>query len=181
VSARNWGASAAEREARYPCDDLGFEYDDVFYRALDVAAPPALVFRWLAQLRVAPYSYDLLDNFGRRSPPQLIAGLDDLSPGQRIMFIFKLVSFEPGRHLTIALASRPGKALMGDFAGTYALAPSPNGTRLLAKILVRYPRGLYGAVLKPAMPRLDLIMFRKQLLTLRAYAERDARASPSRA
>ncbi len=174
MSARNWGATAAECEARYPCDELGFVHDDVYFRALDVAAPPPLVFRWLAQLRVAPYSYDLLDNFGRRSPPELIAGLDELAAGQRIMRIFRLVSFAPQRHLTIVLASRPGKALMGDFAGTYALEPAPNGTRLVAKILVRYPRGVYGAVLKPAMPWLDLIMFRKQLLTLRAYAERDA-------
>ena len=172
---RVWGATAAECADRYPCDDLGFEADEAFFRAVDVAAPPELVFRWLCQLRAAPYSYDLLDNFARRSPPHLTPGLDRLEAGQRLMTIFRLVSFERDRHLTTALASRAGRLLMGDFAGTYRVAASATGpTRLVAKVLVRYPRGPYGALLRRGLPALDLVMFRKQLLTLRNYMERDA-------
>jgi len=66
-----------------------------------------------------------------------------------------------------------GRAAMGDFAGTYRVTAGPAGARLIAKVLVRYPRSPYGAVLRRAVPYADLIMFRKQLLTLRAYAERD--------
>ncbi len=173
-SARNWGASDEERAARYPCDDLGFAHDDVYFRAISIAAPPALVFRWLCQLRAAPYSYDWLDNFGRRSPPRLTPGLENLAAGQRMMVIFRLVAFEPDVSLTVALASRPGRMLMGDFAGTYRVDPGPSGTRLIAKILVRYPGGPYGTLLRRCMPALDLLMFRRQLETLKAYAERDA-------
>ncbi len=173
-SARNWGASDDELAAHYPCDDLDFARDDVYFRAISIAAPPALVFRWLCQLRVAPYSYDWLDNFGRRSPPQLTPGLENLEVGQRMMTIFRLAAFEPDASLTVALASRSGRTLMGDFAGTYRVAAAPNGTRLIAKILVRYPGGLYGTVLRRYMPALDLFMFRRQLETLKAYAERDS-------
>lgn len=174
-SPKNWGADAEECARAYPCDALSFAHDDVYFRAIDVAASPDLVFRWLCQLRVAPYSYDLIDNFARRSPPRLTPGLDALAVGQRIMTIFRLVAFDAPRTMTIQLASRAGAALMGDFCGSYAVTPGRVGARLVAKIRVRYPRGPYGRMLRPLMPHLDLFMFRKQLETLRTYAERDAR------
>ncbi len=173
---RNWGATLGDQERRYPCDELIFAADDTYFRALDVAAPPALVFRWLCQLRVAPYSYDLIDNFARRSPTRLTPGLDALAPGQRFMTIFRVVAFDVPQSITIALASRTGAAVMGDFCGTYDVRPGARGSRLVAKIRVRYPGGPYGRLLYRIMPYLDLVMFRKQLLTLRCYAERDSRS-----
>lgn len=176
-SPRIWGATSEECARRYPCDERDFAHDDAFVRAIDVAAPPELVYRWLCQLRVGPYSYDLLDNFGRRSPPRRSAALEALAPGMRVMRIFEIVDFAWGRTLTIALASRVGAAAMGSFCGSYEVrAEGARGSRLVAKILVRYPSGWYGSVLMRAMPTLDLIMFRKQLETLRDYAERDALA-----
>lgn len=172
---KNWGATTRERARHYPCDELTFVPDDVYFRAVDVAAPPELVFRWLCQLRAAPYSYDLIDNFGRRSPPHLIAGLDALAVGQRVMIVFRIAGFDAPRSLTVALASRLGAVVMGDFCGSYDVRGVGAGSRLVAKIRVRFPRGPYGAFLRRAMPYLDLFMFRKQLSTLRAYAERDAR------
>jgi len=171
---RSWNVTEAERHAQYPCDDLGFAFDDTYFRATSIAAAPPTAYRWLCQLRVAPYSYDWLDNFGRPSPAELTAGADALAPGQRVMHIFRIASFAPGSSLTIRLGSGSGRALMGDFAGSYAVVPAPGGSRLIAKVLVRYPRGTYGRLLRVLMPHVDLFMFRKQLLTLRRYAERDA-------
>jgi hypothetical protein len=173
---KNWGAARDEIAARFPCDELEFPHDDVFHRAVDVAAPAPLVFRWLCQLRAAPYSYDLLDNFGRRSPPRLTPGLERLERGQRAMVIFRVASFSADE-LTLRLGSRLAAAIMGDFAGSYRVqALSPERSRLLVRILVRYPAGPYGRALRLLIPPLDLFMFRKQLLTLKRYAERDARA-----
>src|SRR5215212_4634457 len=59
--ATTWGATAAERAANRPCDDLmpgAVQLD----RAISIDAPPTIVFAWLCQLRVAPYSYDPLVN-----------------------------------------------------------------------------------------------------------------------
>jgi len=179
TDAHNWGARDDETSALYPCDTLGIAADDVFFRAISIAAPRELVFRWLCQLRVAPYSYDWLDNFGRPSPRRLIPRLQQLAVGQRIMTIFRLVSFEPGEHLTIALKSRAGALTMGNFAGTYRVAESSEGTRLVAKILVRYPTGPYGRLLRRYMPGLDLFMFKRQLKNLKRFAERDAAQGPS--
>src|SRR5260221_14022454 len=92
---RDWGSTAEERALAYPCDRVLPESDAEYFRAVDVDAPPAVAFRWLCQLRAAPYSYDLLDNLGRRSPPTLTPGPDALAVGQRGMTIFTLVRFPP--------------------------------------------------------------------------------------
>jgi hypothetical protein len=96
-----WGTTAAERAHDVPCDELLPEPDDVMFRAVDVECPPATLYRWLCQLRHAPYSYDKLDNFGRRSPQTLTPGAERLEVGQRMVAIFELAAFEPGRSVTL--------------------------------------------------------------------------------
>jgi hypothetical protein len=103
--ASTWGTTGAERAMSFPCDRYLSPFDGAYFRAVAVHAPAPVVFRWLCQLRVAPYSYDWIDNFGRQSPRQLIAGLENLKVGQSVMTIFQLVDFEPNRHVTLLLAT----------------------------------------------------------------------------
>jgi hypothetical protein len=63
------------------------------------------VYAWLCQLRVAPYSYDLLDNFGRRSPRARDPELRRLAVGQRFMTIFRLMSYVDDEQLTLRSTS----------------------------------------------------------------------------
>jgi uncharacterized membrane protein len=166
-----WGSSIAERVALYPCDGLIDSPDRVVFRAVDVVAPAEVVFRWLCQLRVAPYSYDWIDNLGRRSPRQLVDSLDELEVGQRFMTIFRLVSFEPGRSITLDSIT----GLFGRVAGTYRVTPTAvDRSRLVAKLAFAVPPGLLASVKRRLLPAGDLIMMRKQLLTLKALAGRDA-------
>jgi hypothetical protein len=146
---------------------------DALYRAVTVDAPPALLFRWLCQLRAAPYSYDWLDNLGRRSPRRLTPGLDRLQVGQRVMTVFRLAAFEPDRHIT-AVLDRPTN-LFGGIAVTYLIVPQAAGRcRLVVKLAVAYPRTPIGTAMRALLPAGDLVMMRKQLLTLKELAERDA-------
>src|SRR5262249_53618737 len=138
-------------------------------RAVDVDAPPAVVFRWLCQLRAAPYSYDWIDNFGRRSPRTLTPGLERLAVGQRLMGPFEIVEFEPGRHLT--LATRRMHPVVGRIGAPSDVGARGEGSRLRVKVVVAYPWGLVGRVSRWLGPWADLIMMRKQLLTLKALAE----------
>jgi len=176
-----WGSTAAERADTYPCDGLLPAPETTLFRAVDVEAPAAVSFRWFCQLRAAPYSYDLLDNFGRRSPRQLTPGLERLEAGQRVMTIFRLAEFEPGRSLTVVSRSRA----LGDVACTYRADPGAGGTsRIVLKILARFPRGLRGEAMRLLLPPGDLVMARRQLLNLKRLAERspatpaDAAAPP---
>lgn len=138
------------------------------YRAVNVDAPSATLFRWLCQLRVAPYSYDWIDNFGHRSPQRLIPGLDELEPGQEFMRIFKLDSFEWGSSLTISLkGSGPVAA-----AVTYLAEDRPSGgSRLLVKFNCSYNSRPVAFLGRIGMAPGDLIMMRRQLLRLKRLAE----------
>lgn len=154
---RGWGTTAAERAAPLPCDELVSGEHLVVDRAVDVDASPATVFRWLCQLRVAPYSYDWIDNLGRRSPRTLTPGLEKLAEGQRFMTIFRLRSWTPGEQITLIRGS--------GLAVTYRV--TPGRLHMRARWRSRIPGISIG----------DLIMSRKQLLTL---AELAAASEPAR-
>ena len=56
-------------------------------RAISIAAPPAEIWPWLVQVgltRAGWYSYDLLDNLGRRSARRIIPELQHLTVGDVI-------------------------------------------------------------------------------------------------
>lgn len=167
---QNWGASTRDRALALPCDDLRPDASLRLHRAVSVDAPVSIVFSWLCQLRIAPYSYDLLDNRGRRSPRELVPGLDRLAVGQRFMSIFELTSFATDEHLTL----RNRRA-----AVTYVLLADGAATRLVVRVLLDPPGGRVGSALVGRLAALgDLVMMRRQLHTLAALAERDARAEP---
>jgi hypothetical protein len=172
---QNWGATPEERSRAFPCDRIGWAPDAAFHRAITVRAGADLVFRWLCQLRVAPYSYDWLDNLGRRSPRHLTPGLERLERGQTFMTIFQLEAFEPGRSLTIVnRTSGGGRPVFGEVRVSYVVVPSSSDAcRLVVKLLVRYPRPPVGWLVRAVLPVGDLVMMRRQLLTLRRLAERD--------
>jgi hypothetical protein len=164
----SWGATEEEQRISLGCDELLPPATLRLHRAITIEAPPHLVFRWLCQLRIAPYSYDLLDNFPRRSPRELRPGMEELEEGQRFMKLFRLVSFEPGREITLR-AQRT--------AVSYVALPerSPTTTRLLARVLFDPPGGAIGGPLVAQGLALgDLVMMRKQLMTLKELSERDA-------
>jgi len=71
-----------------------------------VAAPVEAVWPWVAQVRLAPYSYDWVDNLGRRSPRELV-GLPEPQVGERFTTAGgrewgQIVSVDPGNQLTAA-------------------------------------------------------------------------------
>jgi hypothetical protein len=169
IAGASWGATAPERAVVLGCDELMPHALVRLHRAVSIDAPPEIAFRWLCQLKQAPYSYDLIDNFARRSPRELTPGAEQLAVGQRFMTIFALVSFIPDEQITL----RSHRT-----AVSYAVIPSGRSTRVLARVLFEAPGGRLGAAsIGRVLALADLLMMRKQLLTLKAFAEREASAS----
>jgi hypothetical protein len=169
-AAENWGATAEDVGRSLPCDDLLCDAEVVVHRAVDVVAPPELVFRWLCQLRVAPYSYDLIDNAGRRSPQRLTPGLDRLVVGQPAMRVFHLASFTRPEQISFCHVG-----LFGRVAVSYAVTPTDGAAHLYARIRWTPPDlPVPKALTIEAMGVGDLVMARRQLLNLKRLAERDA-------
>ena len=144
-------------------------------RAIAMEAPREVGFLWLCQMRRAPYSYDWLDNFGRRSPRQADPSLTDLAVGQSFMTIFELTDFTDSESLTLWMkAGRPTR-IFGAITLHYRVETITGSRSQLVAAMWMPPIGrVLGKPLRYLLAWGDLLMMRKQLLTLAALAERDA-------
>ena len=160
--ADRWGVTPDDVALRYPCDDFVVSPTLQAWRGVQIEAPAATVWRWVAQVRLAPYSYDWIDNIGRRSPQQLV-GLPEPQVGEAFTTVGgrrlgRIVSVDPGRQVTAAI--------MGAFLSYVLLEQGRDRTRLLLKVVMRtsYVVATAGSVG-------DLVMARRQLLNLKKLAE----------
>jgi hypothetical protein len=160
-----WGVSDAEVRRTYGCDVFVTAPTLQAWRGVTVRAEAATVWARIRQVRLAPYSYDLVDNLGRRSPRDL-RGLPEPQVGDPFTRALgrdqgRVVAVETGRELTATI--------MGAHM-SYAVLPGASDVRLVLKVVART-----STWLAPALSVGDLVMARKQLLTLRALAEADQR------
>jgi len=158
-----WGTTEAETREPFPCDSYVQDPSLVVWRSVSIEAPVHDVWPWLVQLRLAPYSYDWLDNRGRRSP-RVRHELPDPHPGEPFMAT-------GGRPVGVVLEVEHHAHLTGRILGvtmTYRLRPvDTSTTRLTMKATGTLARGLNTVVSLG-----DLLMARRQLLNLKHLAER---------
>lgn len=169
-----WGATGSEVATTWACDRLHPDPAVRLVRAVSVDAPAEAVFAWLGNLRVAPYSYDLLDNLGRRSPRHLRTDLPPLAVGQRVMEMFDVVEVVPGCDLTVATRGDTAERLFGPVTMTYAVRPAVDGgrgSRLVAVVRQGHGSSRFERARALALACGDLPMMRKQLLNLRNLAQ----------
>lgn len=159
--ADRWGVADEDVARTYPCD--GFVPSPVVqvWRGVFVNAIPERVWPWIGQIRLAPYSYDWIDNLGRRSP-QALRDLHDPVVGERFTTaatrsVGRILAVESNRQLT----GRIGPVVM-----SYLLEPKDSGTSLLLKIATPT-----GRLLAPLLSLGDLVMARRQLLNIKRLAE----------
>ncbi|WP_433360463.1 polyketide cyclase [Actinoplanes sp. CA-142083] len=157
-----WGVRDSEISRQYACDSFVESPSLVAWRGVHVDAPPPVVWPWVAQVRLAPYSYDWIDNLGRRSPREP-AGLPEPVVGEPFTTVGgrrrgRIVAVDPGEQLTATI--------MGAYL-SYALVPEGSAaTRLILKVVMRTNR-----VAAFCLNLGDLVMARRQLLNFKRLAE----------
>jgi hypothetical protein len=176
-----WGATDSEVASRLPGDELLEGAEGVITRAVEINAPAAAVWPWLAQMGPAPrggaYTYDWIENLLKlkmHSVDQVLPEFQHPAVGDTITLganLMRLELVEPER----ALAWRSGD---GNWVWAFALHEHDGRTRLVSRN--RYHLATLAARLSMVPMELgSLVMERKMLLGIKQRAERLAYATPA--
>jgi hypothetical protein len=157
-----WGVTDAEVMRWYPCDDVVPAPAVELWRGVTIEASPDQVWPWIRQIRLAPYSYDWLDNLGHRSPREL-RPLPDPQPGEPFTCIGE--RFNVGRVLSVVAQEHLTARIMGAVM-SYVATGDGSRTRLLLKIVMSEWRWYTAAVAVGDWP-----MARRQLKNVKVLAE----------
>lgn len=168
----NWGATRDEITGSVVGDELCSDARVVATRCITLPAPPQQVFPWLRQMgfrRAGWYSYDWLDNLGRRSATKIHPEWQNVVAGSRVPagpVSFDAAIVDPPRAFVLRVGNGDTMKRRVQFVLAYELRDVPNGTRLVTRVRIRVnlPGGrlIERFVLGPG----DGVMVRKQLLNL---------------
>ncbi len=184
-SSHDWGASAEEVAMPLTGDDWlegGPPARTRMTRAVWIEAPAEKVWPWLAQLGRGAgwYSYDRLDNGGRRSARHIVGWIPEPRPGDGAVIGY-LRQLEPGREIVWWLR---GTRFLGSwFRGAMLYRVTGEGER--SRLVARFQADVEGGIAPLAcwlFCCIDGFMARRQLVGVKERAERlgDRGADPDR-
>lgn len=167
-----WGATKEEINSPVVGDELIPDARLVATRCITIAATPAEVFPWLRQMgfgRAGWYSYDWIDNLGRKSASTIESKWQSLNPGDLIPggpANFQAVVVDPPRAFVMRLVHKGRASQRVQFVLAYELRDHQSGTRLVTRMRARIdaPGGRLAEKLLLAPG--DGIMLRRQLLNV---------------
>jgi hypothetical protein len=193
-----WVATAQEQVEPLPGDDL-LPLDSGVTHAITIAAPPAAVWPWLAQMgygRAGWYSHDLLDHAGRPSAEEIRPELQAITKGDPIpssagaRTYFEVMDLREAAHLVLgfhmvwpfrcARWAEPSTRLSQRATWSFLLRPAGAGaTRLIVRSRSMNRPGWLWAPWAAFFSVAHVPMQRKQLLGIRRRAERVGRGAPN--
>ena len=172
-----WGATREEIASAVVGDGLCPNARIVATRCITIAAPPEAVFPWLRQMgfgRAGWYSYDWIDNLGRKSATTIEPELQSLAAGGILPggpVDFEAVIVEPPRSIVMRLARKGAASKRINFVLAYELRDHPEGTRLVTRMRARIDAPGGPIIEKLLLAPGDGIMLRRQLLNVAQRAE----------
>jgi hypothetical protein len=173
VILQHWGATPDEIAGPVVGDDLCPDARVVATRCITLPAPAQDVFPWIRQMgfgRAGWYSYDWIDNLGRRSARTINPEWQDVHSGSSVPggpIDFEAVIVEPPRAFVLRVVPKGRLAHRLCFTLAYELWDDPAGTRLVTRMRSRVSVPGGAAVDRCLLGPGDGIMLRRQLLILR--------------
>ena len=167
---RRWGSTDDEVRRPMPGDGLLRPGAPSTTRAITIDASPRDVFAWLLQIgygRGGWYSYDWIDNDGKRSIDRIDPALQSLAVGDRIQML-------PGFGPVVREIEADHHILSGGDADTWCLlvVPTPEGrSRLVSRWRQDWPKSFGTFVWTLVSDPGAFVMERRMLRTIRRLAE----------
>ena len=91
-------------------------------RYIEIEAGASDIYVWLKQLRIAPYSYDFLDNRRRKSPGYIVENLPPLKVNTHFLLAFHIFRFEENKFI----------------AGRFCVPINPPVNRYMKEMFIEY-------------------------------------------
>lgn len=181
MSTHSVRATPDEKMRHLPGDDLIADPLQSLTHAITVRCAPEQVWPWLAQMgagRAGWYSYDAIDNGGKRSAERIIPELQTIEVGYLFPWLpgasegFILLACEPGHALVLGAPAPDGSTIV---TWAFVLEARTDGTsRLIVRARGSRAYRLHGLpewVTRWLVPPGHFVMQRKQLLGIARRAE----------
>jgi hypothetical protein len=172
MSFGHWGATNAEILGPVVGDELCPDAGVSATRCITVSAPPADVFPWIRQMgfgKAGWYSYDWIDNLGRRSATTINPEWQEVHSGSTVPggpIDFEATIVEAPRSFVLRVVPKGFMNTRLCFTLAYELRDDPAGCRIVTRMRarIRVPGGhiIERFILAPG----DGIMLRKQFKTI---------------
>lgn len=144
-------------------------------RYIDIRAGASDIFRWLKQLRIAPYSYDFIDNRFIKSPDFIIENLPPLKINSHFLLAFHIIEFEEDSFIACRFCepiNPPVDLYMGELCFEYRITAQGTGVRLWCKIKGCFNTNLSSKGFYAIFSAVNRIMMARQLKNIRKLSER---------
>ena len=167
-----------------PCNGPSFFVDSLpdipdsecreLLRNIEINAGISDIFLWLKQLRIAPYSYDCIDNKCRKSPDYIIENLPPLKVNAHFLLAFHIYCFAENSFITGRYCepiNQPVNQYMKDMYIEYRVDSTGPKSELWCKLKGYYYSDIFSKGFFFVFSLANRIMMTKQMQNIKKLSE----------
>lgn len=146
-------------------------------RCVEINASSENIFVWLKQLRIAPYSYDFIDNRFKKSPAFIIDNLPRLKVYTHFLLVFNILEFNENSFIIARFCepiNPPVNLYMKDMYIEYRIVEDASNSKLWCKIKGYFNANISSRGFYFIFSLANKIMMSRQLKNIKKLSERSA-------